>query len=87
MPDLASQHAKVPPQQCFAAAPLLHPGISATQDICDWIKEMQSVYSRMCVCGARPLSSAERCGVRDSYAQANLYLKLLCFQSLLSVRI
>ena len=47
MPELASRCANVPPKQVppwhyFAAAPLLHPGLSATQDVCDWFKKMQT---------------------------------------------
>ena len=44
MPGLASPHANVPPKQVprhyFARALLLHPGLSAAQDDCDWLKKL-----------------------------------------------
>lgn len=49
---------------CFARASLLHHVLSATQDVCDWFKEIQtgqsvSPDSRMMMCGASSFFSAD----------------------------
>ena len=51
------------PQHYFARALLVHPGLSAAQDECDWLKKYKqgcvfSPYTRMTVSRARPFSSA-----------------------------